>query len=74
MIQAYRHAPVSVLAPFDYSALIWGALLGWLIWRELPGAEIWIGAAIVSAAGVYIARREAGPPGRRVTPSTRPPG
>jgi drug/metabolite transporter (DMT)-like permease len=29
IIQAYRHAPVSVLAPFDYTALIWGALFGW---------------------------------------------
>lgn len=78
VIKAYRHAPVSVLAPFDYSALIWGALLGWLIWREQPGVEIWIGAAIVTAAGVYIARREAGAPGRRASPpanpATRPPG
>jgi drug/metabolite transporter (DMT)-like permease len=74
IIQAYRHAPVSVLAPFDYTALIWGALFGWLIWREQPGVEIWIGAVIVSAAGVYIARREAGALGRRSGPSTRPPG
>jgi drug/metabolite transporter (DMT)-like permease len=60
VIQAYRHAPVSVLAPFDYSALIWGALFGWLIWHERPGPAIWIGAAIVAVAGVYIAKREAG--------------
>ncbi len=74
VIQAYRHAPVSVLAPFDYTALIWGALFGWLIWREQPGLQIWLGAAIVAAAGVYIARREAGAAGRRTTPPTRPPG
>ncbi len=74
IIQAYRHAPVSVLAPFDYTALIWAALFGWLIWREQPGVEFWIGAAIVSAAGFYIARREAGALGRRSGPSTRPPG
>jgi drug/metabolite transporter (DMT)-like permease len=74
VIQAYRHAPVSVLAPFDYTALIWGAMFGWLIWREQPGLEIWLGAAIVVVAGVYIAKREAGAPGRRSAPSTRPPG
>jgi len=78
IIQAYRHAPVSILAPFDYTALIWGALFGWLIWREQPGVEIWVGAAIVSAAGVYIVRRETGSPGpkasTRAGPSTRPPG
>ena len=74
IILAYRNAPVSVLAPFDYSALIWGALFGWIFWREQPSLEIWVGAAIVAAAGVYIARREAGAPGRRASPSTRPPG
>lgn len=74
IIQAYRHAPVSVLAPFDYTALIWGALFGWLIWREQPGVAVWIGAAIVSAAGVYIARREAGVRSRRNVTSSRPPG
>jgi len=72
VIQAYRHAPVSVLAPFDYSALIWGALLGWLVWREAPGVEVWIGAAIVTAAGVYIARHEAGGSGRRTRPTGDP--
>ncbi|MDX1576764.1 MAG: DMT family transporter [Kiloniellales bacterium] len=74
IIQAYRHAPVSVLAPFDYTALIWGALFGWLIWREQPGAEVWVGAAIVSAAGVYIARREAGGRRHRDGASPGPPG
>lgn len=74
VIQAYRHAPASVLAPFDYTALIWGALFGWLIWHEKPGLQIWLGAAIVAVAGVYIARHEAAAPGRRATPPTRPPG
>ncbi len=74
IIQAYRHAPVSVLAPFDYSALVWGALFGWLIWREQPGAEVWIGAAIVSAAGVYIARRAAGAHSRQEGASASPSG
>ena len=73
IIQAYRHTPVSVLAPFDYTALIWGALFGWLIWREQPGPEIWIGAAIVAGAGVYIARREASEAARRVGRTPRPP-
>jgi len=60
VIQGYRHAPVSVLAPFDYTALIWGAFFGWLIWRDEPALEIWIGAAIVAGSGIYIARHEAG--------------
>ncbi|MEP4034421.1 MAG: EamA/RhaT family transporter, partial [Roseibium polysiphoniae] len=36
MTQAFRLAPATVLAPLDYSALIWATLLGWLFWREIP--------------------------------------
>ncbi len=63
MTQAYRYAPAAVIAPFDYTALIWGTLFGWLIWHELPGAHVWLGAAIVIASGLYIVHREtrAGP-------------
>ena len=39
MTQAYRFAPAAVIAPFDYTALLWGTLLGWLVWQELPGAS-----------------------------------
>jgi drug/metabolite transporter (DMT)-like permease len=55
---AYRNAPAAVLAPFDYSTLIVGTALGWLIWRELPDAFVWLGAAIVIACGLYIIHRE----------------
>ena len=72
MILAYRHAPVSVLAPFDYTGLIWGALLGWLIWREQPDPPVWIGAAIVALAGLYITRREARQGRRARTEGARP--
>jgi drug/metabolite transporter (DMT)-like permease len=58
MTQAYRHAPAAVVAPFDYTALVWGALIGWVVWRELPDAYVWIGAAIVVASGLYIIHRE----------------
>ncbi len=58
MTQAYRYAPAAVIAPFDYTALIWGTLFGWLLWRELPGANVWLGAAVVIASGLYIVHRE----------------
>ncbi len=63
MTQAYRYAPAAVIAPFDYTALLWGTLIGWLVWHELPGAHVWLGAAIVIASGLYIVHREtrAGP-------------
>lgn len=58
MTLAYRHAPAAVIAPFDYTLLLWGLLLGWVIWRELPDPWIWPGAAILIACGLYITRRE----------------
>ena len=56
---AYRNAPAAVLAPFDYTTLPVGAVLGWLIWHELPDSMVWLGAAVVVACGLYIIRREA---------------
>ncbi len=50
---------VAVVAPFDYTALIWGTAIGWLVWHELPGAHVWLGAGVVVASGLYIIHREA---------------
>jgi drug/metabolite transporter (DMT)-like permease len=53
-----RFAPVSVVMPMDYSALLWGTFYGWLLFDQLPASTTWIGAPIVIAAGVIIAWRE----------------
>ena len=58
LVVAFRNAPAAVVAPFDYSALIWASVFGWMLWREAPEPAVWIGAAIVTTAGVYITRRE----------------
>ncbi len=58
MTQAYRHAPAAVVAPFDYTALIWGTIIGWLLWHELPEPHVWLGVAILVASGLYIIHRE----------------
>jgi drug/metabolite transporter (DMT)-like permease len=55
---SYRYAEVSLLAPFDYVALLWAAALGYLVFGEVPALQIWIGAAIVIAAGLLILWRE----------------
>ncbi|MDJ0611400.1 MAG: DMT family transporter [Kiloniellales bacterium] len=59
MIVAYRNAPAAVIAPFDYTAMIWGALFGWVFWQERPEAIVILGAVLIAAAGLYITRREA---------------
>ncbi len=55
---SYRYAEVSLLASFDYAALIWAVALGYLVFGELPALQVWIGAAIVVAAGLLILWRE----------------
>lgn len=62
--QGYRNAPAAIIAPFDYTVLVWGALFGWIIWNDVPGANVWIGSAILIASGLYIMYRETGPSAR----------
>ncbi|MCO7226028.1 DMT family transporter [Pleionea sp. CnH1-48] len=56
--RAFVYAPASVLAPLDYTALIWGALMAYWIWSELPVANVWIGATIIILSGLYLMYRE----------------
>jgi len=56
--QAFREAPVSLLAPFEYTALIWAALLGYFVWGDVPGVHVGQGSAILILAGLYILYRE----------------
>lgn len=61
LTKACSLAPVSVLAPFDYTSMLWAVLLGFWIWHELPDAFVIVGAVIVAASGIYIVRHETSP-------------
>ncbi|MFV3131185.1 DMT family transporter [Niveispirillum sp. KHB5.9] len=56
--QAFRLAAPSLLAPFEYVAMIWAAGFGYIFFAEVPDAAIWTGCAIVAASGLYIIHRE----------------
>lgn len=56
--QAYRVAPPPTIAPFDYTTLIWGLILGWVIWQEIPSPLTLSGAAVIVLAGLYVIYRE----------------
>lgn len=56
---AFRYADVALIMPFEYSAMLWVALLGYVFWGEVPGLNIWAGVTIVMASGLYILFREA---------------
>jgi len=55
---AFRCAPISVVAPFEYSTLFWGVVLDLAIWGELPPPIVFVGAAVIILSGLYIIHRE----------------
>ena len=59
MTRAYQCAPASLVSPFNYAGLLWATLFGFVVWDEKPGLSIFLGGALVIAAGVYLACREA---------------
>ena len=58
VVQAFHHAPASAVAPWNYTAMIWAALLGWGFWGEVPDETLLVGAAIVIGSGLYLLHRE----------------
>lgn len=59
MTVAFKHADIAVIAPFEYTAIVWATLFGYVFWSEVPGLNIWLGVAIVMASGLFILFREA---------------
>jgi drug/metabolite transporter (DMT)-like permease len=57
--QALYYAPAAAVSPFNYMALIWGSILGVIVWDEIPTVPIIIGATIVTVTGLYLLRHEA---------------
>ncbi len=58
MTAAFRIASPAVVAPFEYTGVVWGALLGLLIWSEWPSRDVIIGVAVIIVSGLYIVHRE----------------
>jgi drug/metabolite transporter (DMT)-like permease len=55
---AFRLGEASLVAPLEYTALLWVVLLDLALWSVLPDAATWLGAAIIVASGLYLLRRE----------------
>jgi drug/metabolite transporter (DMT)-like permease len=58
MTEGYRRGEATLLAPFEYSAIIWTTLTGVLIWAELPDAWDLAGIVVLVGSGLYIWKRE----------------
>ena len=58
LTESYRYAPASLLAPLDYTALLWAFLIGYWAFGEVPTVTVFAGAGIVAGAGLYVIWRE----------------
>jgi drug/metabolite transporter (DMT)-like permease len=55
---AFRRASPAIVAPFEYTSLLWGVGFDWLLWSVLPDSRMYLGASIVVSSGLYIIWRE----------------
>lgn len=53
LTEAYVRAEAQVLAPLEFTALLWGAVLGYVFFNEVPRVELWLGAAIIIGACLW---------------------
>src|SRR6476619_6541409 len=58
LTERYRYATASLVAPFDYTSMLWALLLGYWLFGELPDTLVYVGASIVAAAGLFVIWRE----------------
>ena len=68
VIAAYKASEAALIAPMQYSQILWAALLGWLFFNELPDGATVVGAGVIIVSGLYILMRE----GRRDVSANRP--
>ena len=87
MVAAYKSASASLIAPMQYSQILWATAFGALFFDEIPDNLVFLGAAIVIGSGLYIVWRESSDkvsevkpvlsnvnPRRDAGPSTKPKG
>jgi drug/metabolite transporter (DMT)-like permease len=58
LFAAFRMAPGAVVAPFQYTQMLWGVLYGAVIFGDMPDPSLALGAGIVIASGLYVLRAE----------------
>jgi drug/metabolite transporter (DMT)-like permease len=58
LTQSYRFGDASLVAPFEYTTMIWSLLIGWFVFGQLPQPAVAVGGVIVAAAGIFVVWRE----------------
>jgi len=56
LVVSTRHADLSLIAPFRYTALLFATVAGFVVWGDTPNALAWGGIALVVGSGIYVLR------------------
>ncbi len=71
MIAAYRAAPAAIVAPVQYSQILWAVVFGYLFFDETPDKWVAIGSSVIIASGIFVIWREGGGKASKLRPVTR---
>jgi drug/metabolite transporter (DMT)-like permease len=75
LTEAFRIASPSLVAPFEYTSLLWAMLFGFLVWGDVPTTLVLVSAAVVIVSGIYVLHDEKATQRRnREAPSVFPAG
>jgi len=58
LVRAFSLAPAALVAPFDYSYILYATVLGYVVFGDFPASATWIGLALLTGSGLYIIHRE----------------
>jgi drug/metabolite transporter (DMT)-like permease len=58
LAQAFKEAEATAILPLDFTRLIWAALVGFILFAEVPGVWTWVGGGLIFSAATYVAIRE----------------
>ena len=72
LTSAFMRGDASMIAPLEYTGLVWVIAWDWLLWQTLPDTTTWTGAAIIVASGLYLLRRERTVGATRTPPLDQP--
>lgn len=67
-IKAYRSGEAAIVAPMQYSQIIWASIYGWFIFNERLDSRTLLGAAVIISSGLYIVWRERSRGGDTIRP------
>jgi drug/metabolite transporter (DMT)-like permease len=70
---AFRRAPPAVVAPFEYTSILWAFAIDWIFWSATPSSRLILGAGVVIAAGTYVVWDERRSLGLPMNPASPPP-